>query len=108
MTLQQLQTAAEKLGVKYELNPRFLKTDYYNFETNEYEKVQYGWFFGINNLSGRDEWSWTWFETIGDDTDKFYFSERYSMRTGRSNTGWRERYKANERICKLNEIEYQW
>ena len=74
MTLQQLQTAAEKLGVRYELNPRYLEREW-NDKTNRMEWThQYGWYFGINNLSGRDDWSWTWFETIGDSKDEeFWF-----------------------------------
>ena len=104
MTRAQLQLAAETLGVKFEINPRYSEQSYYNYETKEFEKIQTGWYFGINNLSGRDSWSWTWFETIGMNDDDFWFVERYSMRTGKSNKGWRERYNAHERIAKLNGI----
>ena len=105
MTREQLQLAAETLGVKFEINPRYIGEKHYNPETGEWERYQFGWFFGINNLSGRDDYSWTWFESIGD-MDEFMFVERYSCRTGKSNKGWRERYNANAKVYKLNGIEY--
>ena len=105
MTRAQLQLAAETLGAKFEINPRYSEQSYYNYETKQFEKIQTGWYFGINNLSGRDDYSWTWFESIGD-MDEFIFVERYSCRTGKSNKGWRERYNANAKVYKLNGIEY--
>ena len=101
MTRAQLQAAAEKAGVKFEINPRYMEGEHYNCETRQFEKIQTGWYFGINNLSGRDTWSWTWFETIGMTDDEFWFVERYSMRTGKSNKGWRERYAAHERVANI-------
>ena len=101
MTRAQLQAAAEKAGVKFEFNPWYGDKDYYNCMTHEFERLQMGWYFGINNLSGRDSWNWTWFKSVGMDEDWFWFEERYSMRTGKSNKGWRECYKAHERIANL-------
>lgn len=104
MTRNQLQAAAEKAGVKFEINPRYSEDSVYNHESRKFEKAQTGWYFGINNLSGRDTWSWTWFETIGMNDDEFWFVERYSMRTGKSNKGWRERISAHKRVAMLNGI----
>lgn len=104
MTRAQLQLAADTLGVKFEINPRYSDQSYYNYETKKFEKIQTGWYFGINNMSGRDSWSWTWFETIGMNDDEFWFVERYSMRTGKSNKGWRERISAYKRVAMLNGI----
>ena len=105
MTRAQLQLAADTLGVKFEINPRYISEKNYNPETGEWERYQFGWLFGINNLSGRDDYSWTWFESIRD-MDEFMFVERYSCRTGKSYKGWRERYNANAKVYKLNGIEY--
>ena len=104
MTRAQLQLAADTLGVKFEINPRYSEQSYYNYETKKFEKIQTGWYFGINNMSGRDSLSWTWFETIGMNDDEFWFVERYSMRTGKSNKGWRERISAHKRVAMLNGI----
>ena len=35
MTRAQLQLAAETLGVKFEINPRYSEQSYYNYETNK-------------------------------------------------------------------------
>ena len=107
MNLQQLQHAAEALGAEHELNPRYIGEKRYNSETGQFERYQFGWYFGIRNLSGRDSDSWTWFESIGKEQEsEFMFVERYSCRTGKSNKGWRERYKANAKVYRLNGIEY--
>lgn len=103
-TLAELKAFCEKNNVRYELNPRYAKDGFYNIITGEYEKVQVGWFFGMNNIAGRkgkSEWNWTWFESIGseaNDDTMFYFSERYSMVNGKSYKGWREDMAANETI----------
>ena len=102
-TLAELKNFCEKNNVRYELNPMYAKNELKVF-TGEFEKVQVGWYFGMNNIAGRkgkSEWNWTWFEAIGseisDDT-KFWFSERYSMVNGKSYKGWREEVAANETI----------
>lgn len=106
MTLEQLQTAAKNAGIKFELNPRYTERTYYNCATGEFEKIQTGWYFGFNNLSGRDSLSWTWFESIGMKHDYYVFVERYSMRTGKADKGRRTRFSACERIAKLLGIDY--
>lgn len=103
-TLAELKAFCEKNNVRYELNPHYAKDGFYNIITGEYEKVQVGWFFGMNNIAGRkgkSEWNWTWFKSIGseaNDDTMFYFSERYSMVNGKSYKGWREDMAANETI----------
>lgn len=103
-TLAELKAFCETCNVRYELNPRYAKDDIYNIITGEFEKVQVGWYFGMNNIAGRkgkSEWNWTWFESFGseaNDDTKFYFSERYSMVNGKSYKGWREDIAAIETI----------
>lgn len=102
MTLGELKAAVQKANLQFEHNPRVIdKYGTYNAETGKFEPRTYGYYFGIRNLSGRDQDSWTWFESIGEgtkDEDMYCFVERYSCRTGHANKGWRERYKAYNRI----------
>lgn len=103
-TLKELKEFCERNNVKHELNPKYAKDEYYSFVTNKFEKIQVGWYFGMNNLSGKkgkSEWNWVWFEcyseTANDDTN-FYFAERYSMLNGKSYCGIREGISAERTI----------
>ncbi|MBR2034694.1 MAG: hypothetical protein IKM68_10285 [Bacteroidaceae bacterium] len=99
-TLNQLKNFCEKNNVRYEINPRYSEREYYSCITRKFEKIQTGWYFGMNNISGtkQGEWQWVWFETISDneleDTTMFYFVERYSCNVGKSYKGVNEHIKA--------------
>lgn len=106
-TYQHLLNFVNAKGNTYELNPKTRK--YWNLDGEETMVV--GHYFGIRNLAGRksSEWCWTWFETYDEvvtPESNFYFVERYSMNTGKSNTGWRESYAAHHAIEAFNGIDY--
>jgi hypothetical protein len=107
-TLNQLKNFCEKNNVRYELNPRYTKEEYYNYTTKEWERVQTGWYFGMNNISGtkQGEWQWVWYQTIGEKLDeetKFFFEERYSMAVGKSYRGLNEDWRAYNTITRRME-----
>lgn len=104
-TLNQLKSFCEKNNVNYELNPRYSEEEYYSVTSHKWEKIQIGWYFGMNNISGtkQGEWQWVWYETIGEELNEdtnFFFSERYSMAVGKSYKGINESYRAYETINK--------
>ena len=113
ITLKQLKDFCEKNNVRFEMHPQYSKpTDIMVYENGKYvwkeHRTLLGYEFGMNNIacrSGKSEWNWTWFETIGcyeepkDDT-VFYFRERYSQVNGKSYTGWRESMKAEDTIMR--------
>ena len=103
ITYKQLKEFTEKCGVRFELNPRYAKEGYYNLD-GKYIRPQIGWFFGMNNISGRSgssEYQWVWFSCLDDtlvDSSVFFFEERYSQVIGKSYTGWREGFRATDTI----------
>lgn len=106
-TYKELKDFAEKRGSKFKLNPKFRELNLYDFFGNlQTEKEIFGYYFGIQNPSGRkgkSEYQWVWFETykteVNEDTI-FYFEERYSMLNGKSYKGISEEIRINEMIEK--------
>ena len=110
-TLSQLKSFCEKNNVRYEINAIYGKPyEILEYVDGKFKSVEHrtllGYEIGMNNIagkSGKSEWQWTWFETIGcydepkDDT-VFFFRERYSMVNGTSNKGWREAINAENTI----------
>jgi len=115
-TLNELKNFCEKNNVRYEMNPLYSEPIIIEqLVKDENGKIRFamvehrtliGYEFGMNNIagkSGRSEWQWVWFETIGcfdepkDDT-KFCFRNRYSMVNGENHKGWREEWKAENTI----------
>ena len=115
-TLNELKNFCEKNSVRYEMNPVYSKPFMIEqLVRDENGKIRFtlvehrthlGWEFGMNNIagkSGRSEWQWVWFETIGcdkevhDDT-MFFFRNRYSMVNGENHKGWREEMNAESTI----------
>ena len=103
-TLAELKSFCEKNNVRYELNPMYAKQEHFNIVTGEYEKLQIGWYFGMNNIAGKkgkSEWNWTWFKAYGEEANDetvFFFDERYSMVNGKSYKGFSEDFAANRMI----------
>lgn len=101
---KELKKFVEKCNVRHELNPRYSESEYYDCIDHEFKRAQVGWYFGMNNISGRkgqNEWQWVWFTCWDDEvTDEsvFFFSERYSQMVGRSYTGIKEDIRACEII----------
>ncbi len=104
ITYKELKEFTAKCNVKHELNPRYCDSEYYSTITHKWERVQLGWYFGMNNISGKsgqNEWQWVWFSCLDDEiTDEsvFFFVERYSQMVGRSYKGIREDIRACETI----------
>lgn len=115
-TLNELKSFCEKNNVRYEMNPLYSKPSMIEqLVKDENGKIRFtmvehrtliGYEFGMNNIagkSGRSEWQWVWFETIGcfdepkDDTE-FWFRNRYSMVNGENHKGWREEWNAENTI----------
>lgn len=104
-TLKQLKNFCEKNNVRYEINPWYSDNKHYNIITHEWEKIQLGWYFGMNNISGtkQGEWQWVWYKSWKDElTDEtyFYFEERYSMAIGKSYKGVNEGCRAYDTITR--------
>jgi hypothetical protein len=103
ITYKQLKEFTQKCNVRFELNPWFAEKGYYNLD-GKYTRPQIGWYFGMNNISGRSgssEYQWTWFNCLDDElTDEsiFMFAERYSQVIGKSYKGWRESFRATDTI----------
>lgn len=105
-TLNQLKSFCEKNNVRYEINPRYSDKEIYNFLTKKWDKIQLGWYFGMNNISGtkQGDFQWVWYEAITcqelSDETNFYFVERYSCAVGKSYKGINESWKAYKTITR--------
>lgn len=99
-----LKSFCERFNVRYEVNPYYAEEEVYNYETKKFEKIQCGWWFGMENISGRkgkSEWNWVWFRCIGESLteDKtFFFEERVSMINGKTYKGINEWLTATRTI----------
>jgi len=100
ITYKQLKDFCNKCNVRFELNKRLWDV---NDSAEDPDNIR-SYYFGMNSISGRSgksEWQWFWFESIGkeiNDDTLFFFVERYSMVNGSSNTNWREGIKAEDCI----------
>ncbi len=103
-TLKELKDFCEKNNIRYEINPRYSDNGYYSCLDHEWKRIQIGWWFGMNNISGtkQGECQWVWFLSYEDnleDANLFWFDQRYSMVTGQAHKG------INESIRAINTIE---
>lgn len=102
-TFKQLKDFAEKNNVRFEVNPKW-SSEYYNYGEGKYMRDIIGYYFGLNNITGRkgkSEYQWVWFEAYDTElTDEvlFFFVERFSCVNGKSYKGLEERMRANEII----------
>ena len=99
-TYKQLKDFAEKNNVRFEVNPKW-SGEYYSHTEGKYVRDIIGYYFGLNNITGRkgkSEWQWVLYETYDTElTDEslFFFVERYSCVNGKSYKGFEERMRAN-------------
>ena len=102
-TYKQLKDFAEKNNVRFEVNPMWSK-EYYNAGEGRYTRDIIGYYFGLNNITGRkgkSEYQWVWYETFDttlSDEVSFFFAERFSCVSGKAYKGWEERNRANNII----------
>lgn len=97
-TLNELKHFCEKNNVRYELSPLYSVERIYSYTTGNFEHIQIGWQFGMNNIGGtkKSASQWIWFrnyDDVAEGESKFWFYQRFSCTNGKAYKGAAEMWK---------------